>query len=246
MVRAAPPSSSSSVRIRRAAPADAPALAALGASTFSETFGHLYAPEDLEAFIATVHACEAWQHTLVDPQRAVWLAELADGGADAIADGGADTSADTSADTDASARGTPGAPHANSRGQSGAHAIGFIAVGPCKLPLAQREPMAGEVQQLYVLARHQNRRIGGDLMDQGLQWLESQGFAPLYIGVWSQNQGAQRFYRRYGFSQVGEYGFPVGKTLDREFILRRIAPALPAGAPGASGSGQRATAQRDP
>ena len=221
MVKAAPSSSSpSSVRIRRAAPADAPALAALGASTFSETFGHLYPPEDLEAFIATVHAREAWQHTLVDPQRAVWLAELADPSADA--------------------------PHAHTGGEPDAHAIGFIAVGPCKLPLAQREPMAGEVHQLYVLARHQNLRIGGDLMAKGLQWLASQGFAPLYIGVWSQNQGAQRFYRRYGFSQVGEYDFPVGKTLDREFILRRTAPAVPEEAPGASGSGQRATAQRDP
>jgi len=38
---------------------------------------------------------------------------------------------------------------------------------------------------------------------------------------YAQNVGAQRFYGRYGFKKVGEYGFPVGKTVDHEFILKR-------------------------
>lgn len=44
---------------------------------------------------------------------------------------------------------------------------------------------------------------------------------PLYIGVWSENFGAQRLYARYGFQPVGEYLFPVGQHRDREFILKR-------------------------
>ncbi len=99
--------------------------------------------------------------------------------------------------------------------------IGFIVVGACKLPIDNREPTAGEIQQLYVLARHHNLRLGSRLMDLGLQWLEAQGRTPIYIGVWSENFGAQRFYARYGFNKVGEYGFPVGKTVDHEFILKR-------------------------
>jgi ribosomal protein S18 acetylase RimI-like enzyme len=39
--------------------------------------------------------------------------------------------------------------------------------------------------------------------------------------VWSENFGAQRFYGRYGFEKVGEYGFRVGNTVDHEFILKR-------------------------
>ena len=45
----------------------------------------------------------------------------------------------------------------------------------------------------------------------------------IWIGVWSENHGAQRFYVREGFEKVGEYGFKVGRTLDLEFILRRTA-----------------------
>lgn len=168
------------VTIRRAVPKDAPALAALGAATFTETFGHLYPPEDLQAFLLGSHSVRAWAGLLADARRAVWIAVLADA--------------------------TP---------------IGFIVAGACKLPVENREPAAGEIQQLYVLARHHNLRLGSRLMDIGLEWLEVQGRMPLYIGVWSENAGAQRFYGRYGFEKIGEYGFPVGNTVDREFILKR-------------------------
>jgi RimJ/RimL family protein N-acetyltransferase len=43
----------------------------------------------------------------------------------------------------------------------------------------------------------------------------------VYIGVWSGNAGAQRLYARHGFEKIGEYDFPVGQHLDREFILRQ-------------------------
>jgi diamine N-acetyltransferase len=166
--------------VRRAASSDAETLAALGAMTFSETFGHLYPAEDLQAFLTSSHSPEAWRRTLDDSQRAVWIA--------------------TDSET------TP---------------MGFIVVGACKLPIDNREPTAGEILQLYVLAKYHNLRLGSRLMDLGLEWLAEQGRTPLYIGVWSQNQSAQRFYARYGFEKVGEYGFPVGKTIDREFILSR-------------------------
>jgi ribosomal protein S18 acetylase RimI-like enzyme len=99
--------------------------------------------------------------------------------------------------------------------------IGFICVGACKLPVQNLEITAGEIQQLYVLAEFHSLRLGTRLMDTGLEWLASQSRSPLYIGVWSENYGAQRFYARYKFSKVGEYGFPVGNTVDREFILKR-------------------------
>jgi diamine N-acetyltransferase len=99
--------------------------------------------------------------------------------------------------------------------------IGFICVGACKLPVQDLEATAGEVQQLYVLAEFHNLRLGTRLMETGLDWLTSQRRSPLYVGVWSENYGAQRFYARYGFNKVGEYGFPVGATVDREFILKR-------------------------
>ena len=44
---------------------------------------------------------------------------------------------------------------------------------------------------------------------------------PVWIGVWSENHKARRFYGRYGFEKCGEYDFAVGETRDHEFILMR-------------------------
>lgn len=59
---------------RVARPDDAETLAALGRATFTETFGHLYTPENLAAFLET-HSAERWRAELADPAFAVRLAE---------------------------------------------------------------------------------------------------------------------------------------------------------------------------
>lgn len=61
--------------IRRAGPADAEALAAIGATTFAETFAHLYPPHDLRAFLGDAYSVEATLKHLADPRSAAWLME---------------------------------------------------------------------------------------------------------------------------------------------------------------------------
>ncbi len=67
-----------SVAFRLAGTEDAPALSRLGAETFTETFGHLYQPADLAAFL-TNHGEEEWRRELDDPDFAVLIAENDDG-----------------------------------------------------------------------------------------------------------------------------------------------------------------------
>ena len=69
----------SEIRIRRAQAHDAVALAALGAETFTDTFGHLYPPEDLHDFLADNHTPEKLRKSLADPLIAAWVAEDAEG-----------------------------------------------------------------------------------------------------------------------------------------------------------------------
>ena len=165
--------------VRRASKNDAEALARLAEVTFTETFGHLYPPDDLAAYVAGTYTAKAALATLADPRMAYWLA-----------------------------------------GVEGEPAGGFALAGYCKLPVPDLETTAGELRQLYVRSAYQKQRLGTLLFEAACSWLEAH-FAPLYVGVWSENHGAQRFYSRHGFVKVGEYGFPVGKTVDREFILKR-------------------------
>ena len=56
-----------SLTFRNATPDDAAALAELGARSFTETFGHLYSPDDLALFLEN-HTAERWREDLLDPE----------------------------------------------------------------------------------------------------------------------------------------------------------------------------------
>ena len=62
---------------RRAGPDDAAALARLGRDSFTETFGHLYTPDNLAAFLEN-HSETNWRAELTDDRFAVRIGE-ADG-----------------------------------------------------------------------------------------------------------------------------------------------------------------------
>lgn len=99
--------------------------------------------------------------------------------------------------------------------------VGHALAGPCDLPHDEVTPACGELKRLYVLKAFQGGGTGSRLLAETLAWLEKDGPRRLWIGVWSENYGAQRLYGRLGFEKVGEYDFIVGETRDREFILRR-------------------------
>ena len=83
---------------------------------------------------------------------------------------------------------------------------------------------SGRLHHAWLLAGPQG--IGKALFAEIMAWLQSGGPRDVWIGVWSENFGAQRFYERQGFEKVGEYGFEVGKTVDLEFILKRPAESF--------------------
>jgi ribosomal protein S18 acetylase RimI-like enzyme len=63
------------VLLRDAEPADAPALAALAALAFRETFGTNYPPEDLETFLASAYALPKIVNELKDPAYRCFVTE---------------------------------------------------------------------------------------------------------------------------------------------------------------------------
>lgn len=110
--------------------------------------------------------------------------------------------------------------------EAGGAAVGYALAGPCDLPHPEVTPASGELKRFYLLKGWQGGGTGGRLFAEVMAWLEREGPRDLWIGVWSENFGAQRFYGRHGFEQVGAYGFRVGETVDHELILRRAAQGI--------------------
>ena len=98
--------------------------------------------------------------------------------------------------------------------------IGYAQVGPFKLPYDAGAAHALELYRLYVVADVQGKGVAAALMDWAMARFRARGAAQAFLGVWSENHRAQKFYARYGFEQVGAYKFPVGAALDDEWILR--------------------------
>ncbi len=169
------------LEIRPVIHGDLPALSALAAQTFSETFAHLYSPEDLNAFLDASYAPEKLAAEMSgDGQfwRIAW---------------------------------------------DGSTPVGYVQACPVGLQHAEADPSCqGELKRIYVTASHHGRGLGGELLALALDHLSARyGDAPQWIGVWSENHRAQAIYKAQGFKKVGEYGFKVGATTDREFILRK-------------------------
>ncbi len=101
--------------------------------------------------------------------------------------------------------------------------IGYAQAGTCDLPHDEVTASCGELKRFYLVQGRQGGGVGARLFTEVMAWLEKDGPRDLWIGVWSENHGAQRFYNRHGFVKVGEYGFRVGTVVDHEFILRRTA-----------------------
>ena len=201
--------------IRRATPADAEALSTLACTCFTQTFGHLYAPADLEAFLDEAYAPDVLRAELEDPNRATWFLFEDE------ADEGFSRPNPSPADHPRAPEPVDEAP-----ASSASHApIGYVTACPAHLPHPDVAPGDGEIQRLYILQGHQGAGRGTLLLNTALEWLERDGPRTLWIGVWSENYGAQRFYARHGFEIVGDYSFMVGDHADHELITRR--PARP-------------------
>jgi GNAT superfamily N-acetyltransferase len=99
--------------------------------------------------------------------------------------------------------------------------LAFAKVGALALPVDVSPPHAVELKQLYARRAWHGSGVGQMLMDRAVAWAQRKQASELFVGCWSQNPRALRFYERNGFQRVGQYLYPVGQQLDLEWILRR-------------------------
>lgn len=165
------------VRFRSATPDDAEAVSRFLSFSFTDTFGHLYPPEDLAAFLQGWDAA-GYRAELEDPAYGFRLAETADG----------------------------------------VRALGKL--GPPTLPFDPGTRRAIELRQLYIAPELKGRGVGVALMEWLLAEARARDFEEIYLSVFIDNHRARRLYERYGFVEVGTYGFKVGNTIDDDRVMK--------------------------
>ena len=86
-------------------------------------------------------------------------------------------------------------------------------------PASVTAPRPLELQQLYVRSACQRAGAGWALLDATATRAREKGFETLWLQVWSEADWAFRFYRRYGFEQVGELPFYLGERRYDDWLM---------------------------
>ncbi|WP_324697705.1 GNAT family N-acetyltransferase [Novosphingobium aerophilum] len=92
----------------------------------------------------------------------------------------------------------------------------------CGWPEHARGGAVIELKQLYTDPEATGQGIGASLMDWALDLARERAADEVQLSVWSGNEGAQKFYARYGFGKVADIHFMVGEQRDEEFLFARM------------------------
>ena len=80
---------------------------------------------------------------------------------------------------------------------------------------------AAEISKMYVLAAHHGAGVATALMDAALAAAADWGADYVWLGVNQENQRAQRFYRKSGFTVNDTRTFHVGAGIEHDYVMVR-------------------------
>ena len=114
-------------------------------------------------------------------------------------------------------------------GTSGdAELVGYVHLVSGPAPAAVQGPAPLELKRLYVARAWHGQGVAQALMDAALDAARARGAQTMWLGVWERNPRAVAFYRKYGFTRVGEQTFVLGADAQTDRVLARsLSPVRP-------------------
>lgn len=85
---------------------------------------------------------------------------------------------------------------------------------------------AVELQRIYVDRRWHGTGLARELMTNVFERTRKAGAKGLWLGVWEHNARAIRFYKRVGFSEVGDQVFRLGNDPQRDVVMVALPSAF--------------------
>lgn len=79
----------------------------------------------------------------------------------------------------------------------------------------------GEIRRIYVDQSMHGRGVGRQVFEAAVDALRARAVDTVWLAVWDQNDAAVVFYRRMGFTLVGETSFQLGDELQRDLVMAK-------------------------
>jgi ribosomal protein S18 acetylase RimI-like enzyme len=181
------------VEVRRATPADSAVLAEVAAATFALACPPHITQQAIDTFVADVLSEECFDDYLADPERDLFLS--VEGSVDGSRDG------DLTTGYAMVVNGEPTDPDVQSA----------LTVRP-----------TAELSKIYVLPDHHGAGTSRLLMQAAIEAAQARGAGAVWLGVNQENERAQKFYAKSGFTKVGTKQFLVGARHEHDYVFERV------------------------
>lgn len=100
-------------------------------------------------------------------------------------------------------------------------AAGFVKIRESARPDEVPATRALELHQVYVIPVQQRYGIGGLLIEAAADYARDKAADGIWLSVWEKAQWAVNCYRKYGFEEVGETDFQLGRTVYNDLLMWR-------------------------
>lgn len=105
--------------------------------------------------------------------------------------------------------------------EDGQKPIGYLKLNTGLAQTEQTFNNGLEVERIYISSNYQGKGLGSLLMDFSISIAMESSKSPIWLGVWEHNEGAIRFYERYGFSVYGSHDFLLGSDLQKDMLMKK-------------------------
>ena len=99
--------------------------------------------------------------------------------------------------------------------------IGYAKLRKSQAPDCVKGPEPVELVRIYVDQTIIGKGYGSALMKACIEEADRAGYKTIWLGVWQKNERAIKFYKKWGFAEVGTQVFVLGSDVQNDFIMER-------------------------
>lgn len=99
--------------------------------------------------------------------------------------------------------------------------VGYLKLNEAPAQTDKNDPMALEIERIYIIKRHQGKGFGKELMKYALETAVERKKRYVWLGVWEENEDAIAFYEKAGFKIAGRHSFRMGDEIQLDYIMKK-------------------------
>ena len=98
--------------------------------------------------------------------------------------------------------------------------VGYVKLIASEKPEGLTGEKSFEVARLYAVKNKIGSGVGKALMEHCIETARTRNADALWLGVWSRNQHAIQFYRKFGFEKFGDSTFMLGTDAQDDWLMK--------------------------